>query len=52
MYKVRTVNIYKCEMCKGGMTSEEYFFCDICPDCLDDTEHEETNESVYSNGGQ
>tara|TARA_R110000824_G_scaffold72494_7_gene184948 strand:- start:1674 stop:1787 length:114 start_codon:yes stop_codon:yes gene_type:complete len=27
---------YYCEMCDEEMSSEEYNFCDICPDCRDE----------------
>lgn len=25
-----------CELCNKPMTIEDYEFCDICPDCLDE----------------
>jgi len=27
---------YKCEICGNDITKEDYEFCDICPDCLDE----------------
>ena len=27
---------YKCEMCGNDITKEDYEFCDICQDCLDE----------------
>ena len=30
------MNEYKCEFCHKDMTEEEYNFCDICPDCIDE----------------
>jgi len=26
----------KCEFCGEEMAEEEYYFCDICPDCRDE----------------
>ena len=28
-------SIYQCQMCNGPITAEEYYYCDICPNCLD-----------------
>ena len=28
-------SIYQCQMCNGPITAEEYYYCDICPKCLD-----------------
>ena len=28
-------SIYQCQMCDGPITVEEYYYCDICPKCLD-----------------
>jgi len=28
----------RCEICDQEMESEEYYFCDICPDCRDEEE--------------
>jgi len=25
----------RCQMCDGPITVEEYYYCDICPKCLD-----------------
>ena len=25
----------RCQMCDGPITVEEYYYCDICPNCLD-----------------
>jgi len=27
---------YQCEICGSEMTTIDYEFCDICPDCLDE----------------
>jgi len=27
----------KCEFCKKNMETEDYDFCDICPDCLEES---------------
>ncbi len=32
--KENTMN--ECEMCGNEMTTIDYEFCDICPDCLDE----------------
>ena len=34
---------YRCEMCNGHITKEDYYFCDICPDCLEGEEETELN---------
>lgn len=28
-------SIYRCEMCGGPITAQDYYYCDICPECLD-----------------
>ena len=32
---IENQNDMVCEMCNEAMTSEEYEFCDMCPDCRD-----------------
>jgi rRNA maturation endonuclease Nob1 len=29
---------YNCEFCEKQMTEEDYSFCDICGDCLEEQE--------------
>ena len=36
--------IYKCAFCKEAMAEDEYYFCDICPECRDDPNRSESYE--------
>ena len=27
----------QCEFCEEDMSIDDYYFCDICPDCLDES---------------
>ena len=38
--------IYKCEFCNEPMTEDEYYFCDICPECRDDPNRSESYEQI------
>ena len=37
-------DIYKCAFCKEPMTVQDYYYCDICPECLDDPNRAESYE--------
>ena len=37
-------DIYKCAFCKEAMAEDEYYFCDICPECRDDPNRSESYE--------
>ena len=39
-------DIYKCEFCNEPMTEDEYYFCDICPECRDDPNRSESYEQI------
>jgi uncharacterized CHY-type Zn-finger protein len=42
---LETMNdIYRCEFCNEPMTEDEYYFCDICPECRDDPNRSESYE--------
>jgi len=38
---------YKCEMCNGKISKEDYEFCDICPDCLEGNDGEQYEKLIY-----
>jgi len=37
-------NIYECEFCKKPITEEDYFFSDICSECLNDPNRSDSYE--------
>ena len=37
-------DIYRCAFCKEAMAEDEYYFCDICPECRDDPNRSESYE--------
>ena len=39
-------DIYRCEFCNEPMTVEDYYYCDICPECLDDPNRSESYEQI------
>ena len=39
-------NIYRCEFCNEPMTVQDYYYCDICPECRDDPNRSESYEQI------